>query len=288
MKTTGKRRIFCLFLACLLVSGVAAMPVSAASSSVTLPDLSNFMGSDYTQNVIGTYTHYVTCIYDKSYGYDVLKAFLELLQEDRYQLEYTGSKEYIDTYSSNASCVDYFFRYTGTSGNVSQITTKSGDSYHVKLTLMEHIGVDWYALVLYSHPNFELEDSGVVYDWEKGKADTPAPTTPKPTVPKETSPAAPSGADCTVYVGGTAEISCHRVFHPNYETFSWEIVEGSANIELSHTERATCTIQGIRAGTAVVKVTYRYGIDGPDVLTGIIHNQAKKRTYTFTIAVVNR
>lgn len=141
----------------------ATKPVRIASSSTELPDLSCFLDSRYTQNETGKYTHYVTCIYDKDEGTKPLEEFLALLQEDRYQLELDSiSGEYKDSYST-ATCKDYFFHYTGKNDSVQWIETTSGDKYHVRVTLYTYKEKDYSAIVLYMHPEFELEDSGVHY-----------------------------------------------------------------------------------------------------------------------------
>ena len=73
-------------------------------------------------------------------------------------------------------------------------------------------------------------------------------------------------------VGRSVELSPSRKFSPNYEVFTWELVDGSGVVELANTTSPSCTVTGKRAGTAVVRVSYSYGLDEPDVLTGIMRN----------------
>ena len=89
----------------------------------------------------------------------------------------------------------------------------------------------------------------------------------------------------TLSPGGTASISCPTEFGTNYQLFSWEVVEGTGNVTLSGTTSQTCTIQAVQSGTALVRVTYTYGVDEPDVLTGIPRNVERQNTYTYRIEI---
>ncbi len=73
-------------------------------------------------------------------------------------------------------------------------------------------------------------------------------------------------------VGRSVELSPSRKYSPNYEVFTWELVDGAGVVELANTTSPSCTVTGNRAGTAVVRVSYSYGLDEPDVLTGIMRN----------------
>ena len=89
----------------------------------------------------------------------------------------------------------------------------------------------------------------------------------------------------TLSPGGTASISCPTEFGTNYQLFSWEVVEGTGNVTLSGTTSQTCTIQAVQSGTALVRATYTYGVDEPDVLTGIPRNVERQNTYTYRIEI---
>ena len=162
------KRIFAVLLAVLVILSAGAVPARAALIGAQLPDLAAFLGSEYTQNEQSTYTSYVTCTYSDSLGTEPLEEFLELLQEDRYNLKLikTG-KEYQDGWDPAGTCKDYFFEYTGFFSNIQWITTKSGDQYHVKVTLHTYTNKDFNAIVLYREPDFVLTDSGVHYGDKK-------------------------------------------------------------------------------------------------------------------------
>lgn len=88
-----------------------------------------------------------------------------------------------------------------------------------------------------------------------------------------------------MYAGQSIELSSPREFMPNYELFTWEIVEGAGVVELSGTNTGTCTVKALRTGTAVVRVSYNYGIDEPDVLTGFMRNADHVTTVDYVIFV---
>lgn len=85
--------------------------------------------------------------------------------------------------------------------------------------------------------------------------------------------------------GQTIELSPDRKFMPNYELFTWEIVEGAGIVEISNTTSSSCTVKALRPGTAVVRVRYNYGIDEPDVLTGIPRSTDHTDTTEYRIYV---
>ncbi|MGI5929472.1 S-layer homology domain-containing protein [Pseudoflavonifractor sp.] len=89
----------------------------------------------------------------------------------------------------------------------------------------------------------------------------------------------------TLSPGGTVNITCPTEFGTNYQLFSWEAVEGAGNVTLTGANSQTCTIRAGQSGTALVRVTYTYGVDEPDVLTGIPRNVEKQRTYTYRIEI---
>ena len=88
-----------------------------------------------------------------------------------------------------------------------------------------------------------------------------------------------------MYTGQSIELSSPREFMPNYELFTWELVEGAGVVELSGTNSAACTVKALRTGTAVVRISYNYGIDEPDVLTGIDRNADHTKTVDYYIYV---
>ena len=85
--------------------------------------------------------------------------------------------------------------------------------------------------------------------------------------------------------GESVDITCPSEFGVNYERFSWEILEGSGAVTLTGEVAETCRITGVSAGTARVRVTYDYGVDEPDVLTGIPRNTPKQRSHEYLIRV---
>ena len=101
-----------------------------------------------------------------------------------------------------------------------------------------------------------------------------------------TSPESEARTGYTVRSGDSIEITFDEknVYMPNYETYVWEILEGSRYVELSGTHSKTCRVRGTAAGTAILRVTYEYGVDEPDVLTGNLHNVNK--TYVKEIEIV--
>lgn len=106
---------------------------------------------------------------------------------------------------------------------------------------------------------------------------------------------APSLDKSEGYTGGSAErqmvqgqtitLDCSRKYGPNYELYTWEIVSGSGVVELTNTTSPSCTVTAMRSGTAVVRVSYNYGMDEPDVLTGIERNADHTDVQEFTIYV---
>ncbi len=75
-------------------------------------------------------------------------------------------------------------------------------------------------------------------------------------------------------------------FMPTYELFTWEILEGSSLIELSNTRSKTYTVRAYDPGAVRLKVTYEYGAEGANVLTGLSETKflSKTREYVITIS----
>ena len=82
-----------------------------------------------------------------------------------------------------------------------------------------------------------------------------------------------------MYTGQSIQLSSPREFMPNYELFTWELVE------LSGTNSSACTVRALRTETAVVRISYNYGIDEPDVLTGIMRNADHTKTVEYYIYI---
>ena len=116
--------------------------------SVELPDLSSFFRHKYTENMWGE-AHLVTTVCDPEYLQSGFEEYLQLLLDEKYQLELMETRE-------NRSSVDYIFRYTGENDEIEWIEHKNGYSYHVKLTIYENKN----AISLHTHPEFVLVDSG--------------------------------------------------------------------------------------------------------------------------------
>lgn len=91
----------------------------------------------------------------------------------------------------------------------------------------------------------------------------------------------------TMNAGEEMQISFDATeFMPTYELFMWEILEGSSLIELSNTRSKTCTVRAYDPGTVRLKVTYEYGAEGTNVLTGLSETKflSKTREYVITIS----
>lgn len=97
-----------------------------------------------------------------------------------------------------------------------------------------------------------------------------------------------TSSDYTLYVGESLQITCPTKFDTNYELFRWQIVSGSSLVSLSGSNSETCTIKGNQAGTVRVRVSYTYGVDEPDVLTGIDRNVDRTDTHEYVISVLKK
>lgn len=88
---------------------------------------------------------------------------------------------------------------------------------------------------------------------------------------------------------GTAESFSfdNPAFLPNYETYEWTIISGSDKITLSNKTSRTCKVKGKKKGTAVIRVIYEYGVDEPDILTGIERNVNRSKSKLYRIKVVD-
>ena len=198
-----------LLFACLLLLSLLpglALPAEAASSDKVLPEMSKFFETEYTQAKMTDYSRLLTCTYDKREGYEPLHAFLDLLQESRYQLKLDSiSEPYPDSYST-ATVQDYFFHYTGTSSAIKWIKLKNGTKYHVRVSLYTYEEKDYSAIVYYSHPNFLHRDAGITYAEIREQQATVATEPPETT--KATEPYFADGApDLRDYFGDPVQSS---------------------------------------------------------------------------------
>ena len=131
--------------------------------SAELPDLASFLDTEYTQDEWG-YTHYVTCLVDRDDKEAIVEAVLDLLQEPRYQLELMDK-------DSDSDGTHYTFEYSGKNEDIDWVYLKAGGKYHVKLTVKSY-GSNKTALIMYSFPEFYLEDPGDRYSGNSGKEDS--------------------------------------------------------------------------------------------------------------------
>lgn len=76
-------------------------------------------------------------------------------------------------------------------------------------------------------------------------------------------------------------------FVPNYELYRGEVIFGADIVSLNGTKSRTCKIKGKKKGNAVIRITYEYGKDEPDVLTGIDRNVNHTKTKLYRIKVVS-
>ena len=91
--------------------------------------------------------------------------------------------------------------------------------------------------------------------------------------------------DYLMYTGESLQITCPTKFDTNYELFRWEVVAGSSLASLSGSTSETCTIQANQAGTVRIRVRYTYGVEEPDVLTGIDRNVDRTDTHEYTVVI---
>ena len=90
----------------------------------------------------------------------------------------------------------------------------------------------------------------------------------------------------TMQTGDTRTFSFTATeYRPSYETYAWEILEGSALIEMSGVNLQDCRVKAIRDGQARIKVTYTYGDTEPDVLTGIPRHVQKNKSQEFILDI---
>lgn len=92
----------------------------------------------------------------------------------------------------------------------------------------------------------------------------------------------------TVYLsaGDSRELTFDATeFDATHELFLWEILSGDEFIGLDGEISKTCTVHAIKAGSARIRVTYDYGINEPDVLTGIPRTVQRAKTREYVIDI---
>lgn len=100
----------------------------------------------------------------------------------------------------------------------------------------------------------------------------------------------PKGANADEVInvsrGDTFEIAFTGTeFDTHYDLYTWEILEGSSLIELTGARSSTCTVKAYDAGTARVRITYEYGVDGKNPLTGSDQTDFKSKTREYVINI---
>lgn len=86
-------------------------------------------------------------------------------------------------------------------------------------------------------------------------------------------------------VGNTVALNYpNREYGSDYHTFDWSIVEGKGNISIDAVGDS-CTVTARKAGTAVVKLSYGYTVEEPDVLTGDPRTVSRHKTKTYSFVV---
>lgn len=127
--------------------------------SVELPDLAAFLNTQYTRDDVSTYTHYVVCTLDGNNSREAVQAFVQLLQEDCWQLVLDDSWDYM---AGSTKCTDYIFHYSGRGTGIGWVYHADGYKYHAKLSVHEHTSGNT-VITFYTHPGFVLADPGVAF-----------------------------------------------------------------------------------------------------------------------------
>jgi len=73
-------------------------------------------------------------------------------------------------------------------------------------------------------------------------------------------------------------------FGAHYHVYEWQVTDGEGNVRIEGTG-SKCRVEALGKGVATVRVTYEYGVDEPDVLTGNMGpvNKVKTESYNFII-----
>lgn len=107
-------------------------------------------------------------------------------------------------------------------------------------------------------------------------------------IDKSTVSANKPDGEFTVYVGEKITIDGPKKFGSNYDRWKWEFVENSQLAKLTGAVSRSAAVTGKKAGDARIRVTYQYGIDEPDVLTGIKRNVNKTESKEYVIHIKKR
>ncbi len=95
----------------------------------------------------------------------------------------------------------------------------------------------------------------------------------------------PIGDGIYVTVGGSTTVKfTDREYFPAWELYDWIILEGADKISIDPS-RESCKVTGLAPGVASIQVTYDYGKEEPDVLTGIPRTVGRKKTKTYHFIV---
>lgn len=85
--------------------------------------------------------------------------------------------------------------------------------------------------------------------------------------------------------GSTVKLQyTHREFGTKFDVFKWEVIDGKDKVSISSTGD-TCEVTGTAAGVAIVRVTYEYGVEEPDVLTGNPRTVTKAITQDYNFII---
>lgn len=76
----------------------------------------------------------------------------------------------------------------------------------------------------------------------------------------------------------------HREFGTKFDVFKWEVIDGQGKVSISSTGD-TCEVTGTAPGLAIVRVTYEYGVEEPDVLTGNMRTVTKAITQDYNFVI---
>ena len=75
-----------------------------------------------------------------------------------------------------------------------------------------------------------------------------------------------------------------EVFGANYHVYEWTVTDGEGNVRIEGTG-SKCRVEALEKGVATVKVTYEYGVDEPDILTGIVGPASKSKTQSYNFII---
>lgn len=90
-------------------------------------------------------------------------------------------------------------------------------------------------------------------------------------------------------VGDRAQIDCGLSHYgASYNHYKWEIVSGHSLLELDGDISKTCSITAKKEGMARIRVTYEYGAEGKDVLTGRKITDHKSKTAEYVIVIAGK